>query len=569
MTAQLLAQHQLSDQVAFGKGGERTVAHLLADAAEVAERLPAPTDGSQVLLVFRSDRYAFAYSLLGAWAAGHTVALPPNTSRDSVLAALRRPDVVSMLHDTDAGKPFRIEPFDPSLPDGPCLPAIRLPARGVVATVFTSGTESVMTPCPKTETQLLTEARVLAETFGAGPGDRLVATVQPSHIYGFLFSVLVPLVSGGAFIRETPFHAETIAARVKQYAARTLVTVPAHLRGLSSVDSDSLSSLRRVFSSTAPLRSEIANAFCSTQRSGVTEILGSTETGGIAWRERQRTEAWQPLPEVEVDVDDDGFLWVSSPFAGGHGAVRTADLAKLQPDGSFVHLGRSDGIVKIAGQRVSLPAMEQWLCEQDGVDDAALVAVQAPGLRDVQLLAVVAGTTWTVPRLREGMAARFAASALPRRIIVVGRLPREDNGKLPRRHVLRLFDLNEEGKPIRWDVDWGEGHESIEEGQVCQRVPLHIPATYGAFEGHFPGYPILAAAFQLNDVVLPRIRAERPDLGPVRAVRRLKFLGRIVPDDQLRLELQWTDGEETVDFTLSRGDKVCSGGRILFEEAEV
>jgi hypothetical protein len=211
--------------------------------------------------------------------------------------------------------------------------------------------------------------------------------------------------------------------------------------------------------------------------------------------------------------------------------------------------------------------MEQWLCEQPGVDDAALAAVQTPGLRDVQLLAAVVAPDWTVPRMREAMAARFEASALPRRILLIDRLPREDNGKLPRRRVLQLFELNADGKPIRWDLDWGEGTKRVDEGRVSQRVRIHIPDTYGAFEGHFPGYPILAAAFQLNDLVLPRIRAERPDLGAVRGVRRLKFLGRIVPDDLLELELNWIEGEATVDFALRRRDKVCSGGRILFEEA--
>jgi acyl-coenzyme A synthetase/AMP-(fatty) acid ligase len=484
-----------------------------------------------------------------------------------VLSALRRSDVVTMLHDTEAGKPIRIAPFGAARPHRPGLAAVTFPARPVVATLYTSGTESAMKRCAKSEAQLLAEACVLAEAFGAAPAARLVATVQPSHIYGLLFSVLVPLVSGGAFLRETPFHAETIAGRVKTYGARTLVTVPAHLRGLCRVGTDSLASLTRVFSSTAPLRAEISKGFLDSHQTAVTEILGSTETGGIAWRERPRSAAWQPLPGVEVDVDDEGFLWVRSPFSAGPEAVRTADLAKPEPDGSFAHLGRSDGIVKIGGQRVSLPAVEQWLCEQPGVDDAALAAVQTPGLRDVQLLAAVVAPDWTVPRLREAMAARFEASALPRRILLIDRLPREDNGKLPRRRVLQLFELNADGKPIRWDLDWGKGAKRVDEGRVSRRVSVHIPDTYGAFEGHFPGYPILAAAFQLNELVLPRIRAERPDLGAVRGVRRLKFLGRIVPDDLLELELNWTDGEQTVDFALLRRDKVCSGGRILFEEA--
>lgn len=564
MTPRLLGRHEARDPVAFGSGGERSAADLLADAARIAEKLPAPTSGSHVLLVFKSDRYAFATALLGAWAAGHSVALPPNTRRDSVLEALRGPDVVAMLHDTESGKPIRVEPFASAGPAGPSLTEATLPARAVAATVYTSGTLSTMAPCPKSAAQLLDEASILAEAFGLGPGSRWVATVQPSHIYGFLWSVLVPLVSGGAFIRETPFHAEAVAAKVQAHGARTLVTVPAHLRGLSSVDRGALSSLTRVVCSTAPLRAQTVDEFWSTHQIAVTEILGSTETGGIASRESPPSSAWQPLPQVQVNVDDEGFLWVNSPFADGTGAMRTADLAEARGDGTFVHLGRSDGIVKIGGQRVSLPAMEQWLCQLDGVDDAALVAVQADGARDVQLLAAVVARDWTVERLRESLSSRFEPSVHPRRVLLSKALPREDNGKLQRGRFLQLFGLNADGLRIRWDVDWGARNESREGGRVSQRVRLHIPKTYGAFEGHFPGYPILPAAFQLGDLVLPCIRAARPDLQAVQSVRKLKFLGRIVPDDDLELEISWVEGEPAVDFALHRGEKVCSGGRIVF-----
>ncbi|MFZ1863872.1 MAG: hypothetical protein WAU39_06580, partial [Polyangiales bacterium] len=344
--------------------------------------------------------------------------------------------------------------------------------------------------------------------------------------------------------------------------------VPAHLRGLCTVEGGALSPLTRVFSSTAPLRTETATKFSSVHQTAVTEILGSTETGGIAWRQSVRSGAWQPLPMVEVKVDEGDCLWVKSPFVAGHVAVRTPDLAKPHPDGSFSHLGRSDRTVKVAGRRVSLPAMEQWLCQLDGVDDAALVAVPIDGARDVALLAAVVAPEWSVPRLREAMSSHFDPSALPRRILLTGGLPREENGKLQRSRLLQIFGLNEEGMVVRWDVDWGERSETANDGRVCQRVQLHIPRTFGAFEGHFPGYPILPAASQLNDIVLPRIRAERPDLEQVRSVQKLKFLGRIVPDDDLNLEISWKEGEQIVDFSLFRGDKICSGGRIVFAERQ-
>jgi len=186
----------------------------------------------------------------------------------------------------------------------------------------------------------------------------------------------------------------------------------------------------------------------------------------------------------------------------------------------------------------------------------------------VALLAAVVAPEWSVPRLREAMSSHFDPSALPRRILLTGGLPREENGKLQRSRLLQIFGLNKEGMVVRWDVDWGERSETASDGRVCQRVQLHIPRTFGAFDGHFPGYPILPAASQLNDIVLPRIRAERPDLEQVRSVEKLKFLGRIVPDDDLNLEISWKEGAQIVDFSLFRGDKICSGGRIVFAERQ-
>ncbi len=79
-----LVQHRAADLVAFGNLGARTAADLLRDTALLAQQLPRPSEGSEVLLVFRHDRYAFAAALLASWSAGHAVALPPNTRRESI-----------------------------------------------------------------------------------------------------------------------------------------------------------------------------------------------------------------------------------------------------------------------------------------------------------------------------------------------------------------------------------------------------------------------------------------------------------------------------------------------------
>src|SRR5690606_28461942 len=96
----LLRHHRTTDLVAFGDGGERTSGDLLRDAAKIAAALPRATEGSQVAVVFESDRYAFAVAMLGAWLAGHAVAVGPHGGPRIVAGLLERPEVVALVHDT-------------------------------------------------------------------------------------------------------------------------------------------------------------------------------------------------------------------------------------------------------------------------------------------------------------------------------------------------------------------------------------------------------------------------------------------------------------------------------------
>src|SRR5690606_24867425 len=146
--------------------------------------------------------------------------------------------------------------------------------------------------------QLLGEARALVDTFGVREGSRVLAMVPPHHIYGLLFGVLVPLVSGGALYRHTPLMAPEVAAALAM-DIDVLVTVPAHLRALGLAP-ERQPPVARIFSSSAPLVPEVAQKLRARFGWTVTEVFGSTETGGIGWRDSGGEGPWTPLPGVEV-----------------------------------------------------------------------------------------------------------------------------------------------------------------------------------------------------------------------------------------------------------------------------
>src|SRR6185295_17376109 len=193
---------------------------LLADAAVLARALPAATGsgagaqpGDRELMVACGDRYLAAATLLAVWRVGASAALPPNSRQETIDALCAARGIPIVLHDGGGrgGLDVRTALAASASPAPPPLDPPRLAAGRPIVSVYTSGSTGEHVACRKTAGQLLGEAQLLVSLFGLGPGTRLLATVPPHHIYGLLFGLLVPLMGGGAFVRGTPHHAETIA----------------------------------------------------------------------------------------------------------------------------------------------------------------------------------------------------------------------------------------------------------------------------------------------------------------------------------------------------------------------
>lgn len=550
-------------EVAFGPGGARTVADLERDVLRVARALPGPAAGSH-LAILCGDRYRFSVALLAAWHRGHAAALPPNERPATLAALLELPHVLELVHDTDEPRGLDLRPLlgeagAGGVPD-PRPPLAFEPDR-VLATVYTSGTTGAPQGHAKTAAQLLLEAAVLGRALDLGPGVRVGATVPPHHLYGLLFGVLAPLARGAAFSTETPLHAETVAASVRERTIGVLVSVPAHLRTFSVLEPGALRPLDRVVSSTAPLDAETARDLEVRHGLRVTEFFGSTETGGLASREQARSPVWSPLEGVRVEIGAGGALLADSPFLPPDAPrpLRTGDLARLEGAG-FVHLGRADGVVKVGGKRVDLAAVTERLLSLPGVADAAVTAVPAGGARGHEILAAAVAPGWTADRLRRALASWFEASTLPRRIRIAGALPRASNGKLPRDALLALFGIL--GEVRRLEV-LGREREDGPRG-TTHVVHLRVPEDLAYFQGHFPERPVLPGVVQLVTVVRAEIAAVAPALGSLRRVLRLKFRRIVGPGERLRLALTFRPDGRHVDFVLDRDGDACSAGTLEY-----
>ena len=98
--------------------------------------------------------------------------------------------------------------------------------------------------------------------------------------------------------------------------------------------------------------------------------------------------------------------------------------------------------ITIGGVRVSIAEIEQRLFAIRGVRDAAAIAVDVGEPRGYEVWVAIAGDV--DPRsVRDELRQWLAPVAMPRRIKVCEALPREANGKLPRRAIEALFAREE------------------------------------------------------------------------------------------------------------------------------
>ena len=102
----------------------------------------------------------------------------------------------------------------------------------------------------------------------------------------------------------------------------------------------------------------------------------------------------------------------------------------------------------------------------------------------------------------------------------------------------------------------------IESAATHGSFAVRVPPELLAFQGHFPGDPVLPGIAQLLTLVLDRVHVLWPELGQPRRVTRLKFRQKIVPHDELEVRLERS--ASAVRFELRRGPELCTQGTLDF-----
>jgi acyl-coenzyme A synthetase/AMP-(fatty) acid ligase len=410
--------------------GPATLGDLALAAGRVARQA---RPGRQVLAC--PDAFGFAAGLLGLLQARCTVLIPPNGLPETLAAlALEAQGLVDRI---------------PA--DGPPAPLGPVPDGDLE--FWTSGSTGRPKRVVRRFSELAAEVRVLEALFGHHcRGGPILGTVPHHHIDGCLFRILWPLHAGRVFAGEVCGDPDRFASSLSQPLPPVLVSSPAHLSRLPHlVDLDRFRGAPSViFSSGGPLPAEDAVLWRRWVPAGVVEIYGSTESGGIAWRAQDGGEAaraWTPFPDVGIATDADGALLLASPRVAT-GRLRMEDAVRTLPDGRFLLQGRLDRVVKIEEKRVSLPELEAALEAHPWVRRAAVLVLEGRR-RTLGAALVLRPEAPPLPSrqrataLREHLARRFEAAALPRRWRFLPELPADARGKVDGRRLAERFQIPE------------------------------------------------------------------------------------------------------------------------------
>ncbi len=401
--------------------------------------LPRP---SAPLCLATADKSLLMSAVLSSLGGGPPLVLPNSLTEAVVSETCAAVGAASILADPSVTVPGGVRRL---FPDGGAK-ARRWTARGAGVPflwLYTGGSTGAPKLWPKTARNLLGEALFLRSAFRVRAADVVLAVVPPLHIYGLLFSVLLPFVSGARTVGDIPYFPREVIGALRRTRCTLFVGSPMHYRALSA-STFAAPALRHAFSSGGFLEEDHGRHFTAATGRGVTEIYGSTETGGIATRCRAEGEwAWRPFSCARWRVAR-GRLRVRSPFlspglpADTAGFFVTGDRAEETREGTFVLHGRVDGIVKIAGKRVDVAAIEQKIRTSPLIDDAYVFPLPSRAGRGSEIAALLV-TRAAATRVRRALASLLDPIHVPRRIARVRAIPVTPAGKRDRRAALALL----------------------------------------------------------------------------------------------------------------------------------
>lgn len=419
-------------------------------------------------LLYQDDFYQFSINFFALLLADKNIVLAQSEQAERLQQAAKFADICigdRIIADSASGNSNQSQPLAHFSPNKDCLVqdstpiALNINANTTI-TLFTSGSTGDAKGIKKYWYQLANEVECLEQLFPQALSPQqltseqsscILSTVTHKHIYGLLFKLIWPVFTGKQIICETIEYPEQIEQYSQNFTKILLILSPSYLaRTYQQFSAQAMTNIQRVFCSGGALSANVADEIFSKYQQTITEVYGSTETGGIAWRQQNENAQWQLFPQHQVSLAKDDTLVLTSNFLAEGERYKTDDRVEL--NGRFFNLlGRVDRIIKLHEKRLSLDEMEKQLTSLENVNachcfvldnvdsKTALVAVielKKKCLSPSDLMQ----RKQLISTYKKSLLSVFEPSLLPRKWRFVAQLPFNSQGKLVKTELVNLFN---------------------------------------------------------------------------------------------------------------------------------
>lgn len=281
----------------------------------------------------------------------------------------------------------------------------------VAVVLFTSGSESLPKAVALTHKNVLSDLHGSIEHMKFSTDKIFLSFLPPFHSFGFTILTVFPLISGLRIAyTPDPTDSREVLRILKHTEANTVLGTPTFLKMLLAIASDKdMKNVTLAVSGAESLHKSVIDLFKTKAdpKAIILEGYGITECSPVLTinpLEKQKEKSVgtfikgvsslivdintnQPLETdkagmilVKGDSIFNGYLdsQIDSPFVivNNQSYYKTGDLGYIDSEGYLFITGRLKRFIKIAGEMISLPAIETVLLEKFGLPEKVVLAVE-------------------------------------------------------------------------------------------------------------------------------------------------------------------------------------------------
>ncbi|MBR6412547.1 MAG: acyl-CoA synthetase [Alphaproteobacteria bacterium] len=520
-------------------------------------------DKSSVILYIPDDLYLFYCCFMALLHAGKDVVLPASMGPKIVeeLSNLSLPFITNQDINVPTINPNRLLLGEK---------APLNPIHDTYISFFTSGSTGKPKQIRKNFDTLVAEVQLHSQMQKSviAQNPTLIATIMPNHMYGMLWRFLFPLCNFLTQDLDTVISPEEIQNKQKLYPHILLATTPTFMNELTSYAGQYNFSKNclAIYSSGSLLSLDTSRKMLDLFGVSPFEVFGSTETGGVSYRQQMNGEKWHIFPSVQIQQNDQSCIRVNSPFCFQN-PYDMQDLIRWEGGSDFILLGRNDRVVKIAENKVDLNEMEERLSAHPFVRDVYLLSLENG--KNLTLGALIClndtgieqlksnGKLPLVQDIKKHLSAWYDKNLLPKKFRFVHQIPKNQQGKILKQEIIGFFDSNV-SEPVIENL-------KFDKNQLSADLIFLKEAIY--FQGHFPRYPILPGVIQLHFVFY--FLKHYFHLNPIHyCIQKLKFTNLILPDVRVHFQMDKI-GQGEYSFSYQSGDKLYSTAKVKIGDDNV